>query len=93
MRPARSEEELGRDKEVEVVKREEAVFVEKKVVVRKDTLVRKWNSDVTKSYLILRKLGEGSFGEVFLVRHKQLKILRALKVVMKFDKPHANAVD
>ena len=43
--------------------------------------------------MIIKKLGEGSFGEVFLVQHKQLKLLRALKVIQKFDKPHANAAD
>ena len=61
--------------------------------MRKDNLVRKWSSDVTKVYMIIKKLGEGSFGEVFLVQHKQLKLLRALKVIQKFDKPHANAAD
>ena len=46
---------------------------EKKAIVRKDNMVRKWSSDVTKTYMIIKKLGEGSFGEVFLVRHRQLK--------------------
>jgi len=55
-----------------------------RVIVRKDNLVRRWNSDVTKSYFILKKIGEGSFGEVFLARHKQLKVDRALKVVNKW---------
>jgi hypothetical protein len=63
------------------------------VVVRKDHLVRKWNSDISKTYFVDKKLGEGSFGEVFLVTHKQLKVKRALKVIKKFEKPHANAAD
>lgn len=61
--------------------------------MRKDTMIRKWNADVYQSYIVLKKLGEGSFGEVFLVQHKQLKVLRALKIIAKFSKPHANAVD
>ncbi len=43
--------------------------------------------------MIQKKLGEGSFGEVFLVIHKQLKVERALKVINKYSKPHSNAAD
>lgn len=62
-------------------------------MLRKDALVRKWSTDVTKSYIIDKKLGEGSFGEVFLVTHKQLRAQRALKIINKYSKPHANAAD
>ena len=43
--------------------------------------------------MIIKKLGEGTFGEVFLARHKQLKVDRALKSIMKYDKPTGNAAD
>jgi len=55
--------------------------------------VRRWTNDFRKCYLIERKLGEGSFGQVFLVIHKELKIKRALKVIYKTVKPNANPQD
>ena len=63
------------------------------LIVKKDNLVRKVETHISKSYLMVKKLGEGSFGEVFLVKHKQLKVERALKVVHKYEKPHSNAID
>jgi serine/threonine protein kinase len=44
-------------------------------------------------YLLDRKLGEGSFGTVFLVTHKQLRVQRALKVISKKSRSSSNPVD
>ena len=44
-------------------------------------------------YLLDRKLGEGSFGTVFLVTHKQLKVQRALKVINKKSRSSSNPID
>jgi serine/threonine protein kinase len=56
-------------------------------------LVRKWDCAVGDVYLLDRKLGEGSFGTVFLVTHKQLKVQRALKVINKKSRSSSNPVD
>ncbi len=56
-------------------------------------MVRKWDCAVGDVYLLDRKLGEGSFGTVFLVTHKQLKVQRALKVINKKSRSSSNPVD
>lgn len=40
-----------------------------------------------------KMLGEGSFGTVYLVMHKQLKVYRALKVINKNKKSSSNPID
>lgn len=62
-------------------------------VMSKESLVRKWNCAVGDVYRLDRKLGEGSFGTVFLVTHKQLKVQRALKVISKNLRSSSNPAD
>lgn len=63
------------------------------MIIRKDQLVRRWTNDFRKSYYVDKKLGEGSFGDVFLVTHKELNIKRALKVIDKAVRPNSNPQD
>ena len=56
-------------------------------------MVRKWDCSVGDVYQLDRKLGEGSFGTVFLVIHKQLKVQRALKVINKKTRSSSNPID
>ena len=38
---------------------------------------------INEKYIYGDKVGEGSFGEVFKVQHRELGIIRALKVIKK----------
>ena len=46
-------------------------------------LVQECNGDPLQYYEIIKKLGEGTFGEVFKVLHKDSKCIRAMKVINK----------
>ena len=46
-------------------------------------LVKERTTDIDENYVIEKNIGEGGFGQVKLVRHKQLNEVRALKVVSK----------
>ena len=51
----------------------------------KDFLVQENSQDPYESYNLIKYLGEGTFGQVFLVQHKQSQDLRALKVINKYS--------
>ena len=55
--------------------------------------MRKLSGEINGIYLMDRMLGEGSFGTVYLVTHKQLKVQRALKVINKTSRSSSNPID
>ena len=44
-------------------------------------------------YAVCGKLGEGTFGTVYKVKHKTLNLERALKMIKKRDKSHFSAFE
>ena len=44
-------------------------------------VIRKNTRDLTEEYEIEGQLGEGGYGKVYLVRHKRMNLLRAMKVI------------
>lgn len=56
-------------------------------------MIRKRECSVQDVYMVNKKLGEGSFGTVLLVTHKQLKIKRALKIIDKQTGSSSNPID
>lgn len=51
--------------------------------LNRDNVIRKELMEIGEKYQYGEKIGEGSFGEVFKVQHKELKMTRALKVIKK----------
>ena len=50
-------------------------------------VIRKNTRDLTEEYEIEGQLGEGGYGKVYLVRHKRMNLLRAMKVI-SIDSKH-----
>ena len=50
-----------------------------------DLVVSEVQKDPFEDYDIVKTLGEGSFGKVYLVKHKTNKVLRAMKIIPKID--------
>ena len=54
-----------------------------KVRLRKENLIKIQKENFTKDYEIIGDLGSGSYGSVKKVRHKKLKEIRAMKIILK----------
>ncbi len=52
-------------------------------VINPRELVTERRNPIEKNYEILEVIGKGGFGEVKRVRHKELNIIRALKIINK----------
>ena len=57
-----------------------------KVFIDTNLLVTKSTTKIKNNYKILRLLGQGSFGIVYLVKHKLLNNLYAMKIIKKTNK-------
>lgn len=55
--------------------------------VQSEKFVKHNLHEFEKDYEVVTKLGEGTFGSIFRVKHKQLKLDRALKIISKKNKP------
>ena len=53
-----------------------------KIKIRKEAFIDVIQGSIT-DYVILKKLGDGSFGSVFLAQHTQTKLQRAIKQIPK----------
>ena len=57
-----------------------------KICINTNLLVAKGTSSIKNNYKKEKKLGQGSFGTVYLVKHKLLNNLFAMKVIKKLNK-------
>lgn len=55
------------------------------LVITNDLIVAKCQGTPLERYEIVKSLGEGSFGKVYLVRHRDSKMIRAMKEIAKDD--------
>ena len=76
-----------------MIDEDEEIGSSQRAMINKEKLVRKWIGSIDDTYIIDQKLGEGSFGTVFLVTHKQLKVKRALKIIKKSSKSSSDPKD
>ena len=53
------------------------------ILINNQILIQKSGGTPLEKYEIVKNLGEGSFGKVFLVRHKDTKLIRAMKEITK----------
>lgn len=60
--------------------------VRSNISVQSEKFVRHNLYDFEKDYQVVTKLGEGSFGQIFKVKHKELGLERALKILSKKNK-------
>ena len=58
-----------------------------------DRIIRKNNLKYQEVYKIERDLGEGGYGKVFLVRHRKMQLLRAMKVISVNSKNEEEKTD
>jgi calcium-dependent protein kinase len=63
------------------------------VPINKNVLVDRSEGTPLMKYMVLQPLGEGSYGKVFLVRHKETGIKRAMKEIKKNINPKPNQSD
>jgi calcium-dependent protein kinase len=52
-----------------------------KTIVNNEKIISKNRSVLTDVYKLEKQVGEGGYGQVFLVRHKKMNLLRAMKVI------------
>ena len=67
-------------------------FLEK-VKLAKENLIKIQKVSVNDHYEIIGELGSGSYGAVKKVRHKELKEIRAMKVILKKSENSKNEID
>ena len=67
-------------------------FLEK-VKLARENLIKIQKESITNYYEIIGELGSGSYGSVKKVRHKQLKELRAMKVILKKSENAKTEID
>ena len=67
-------------------------FLEK-VKLAKENLIKIQKVSVNNHYEIIGELGSGSYGSVKKVRHKELKEIRAMKVILKKTENSKNEID
>ena len=57
-----------------------------------DLLISEANKDPYKDYQEVKMLGEGSYGRVYLVKHKMIGAIRAMKIIQKVEDIDENNV-
>jgi calcium-dependent protein kinase len=62
------------------------------IVINNDILISQSTGTPLEKYSIVKNLGEGSFGKVYLVRHKETGILRAMKEIINKDNRDFNDI-
>ena len=67
-------------------------FIEK-VKLARENLIKIQKESITNHYEIIGELGSGSYGAVKKVRHKQLKEIRAMKVILKKSENAKTEID
>ena len=67
-------------------------FLEK-VKLTRENLIKIQKTSITNDYEIIGELGSGSYGSVKKVRHKKLKEIRAMKIIMKKSENAKNEID
>ena len=67
-------------------------FLEK-VKLARENLIKIQKDSITNYYEIIGELGSGSYGAVKKVRHKQLKELRAMKIILKKSENAKTEID
>ena len=58
-----------------------------------EKIIIKNKNSVTDVYKFERQLGEGGYGQVYLVRHKKMNLLRAMKIIPKNSKNQKEKTD
>lgn len=56
---------------------------ENSLIVNKESFVTINKGDITRSYEIIKKIGEGAYGKIYKVRNKQSGDIRAMKQIQK----------
>ena len=74
---------LKKDKKTEEKSRIYDLNFLEKVKLKRENLIKIQKESITNHYEIVGELGSGSYGSVKKVRHKQLKEIRAMKIILK----------
>ena len=67
-------------------------FLEK-VKLTRENIIKIQKESITNNYEIIGELGSGSYGSVKKVRHKQIKELRAMKIILKKSENAKTEID
>ena len=54
-----------------------------KLIIRKELFIKETKGDITEFYQVLKKIGEGGFSKVYIVKEKETGEIRAMKQVDK----------
>lgn len=66
--------------------------IDNSVKFDKDLLISEANKDPYEEYKEIKMLGEGSYGQIFLVNHKVIGATRAMKIIQKVEDVDENNV-
>ena len=66
---------------------EEEINNANNLIIKKESFVTMNEGDITQTYEVIKKIGEGAYGKIYKVKNKQSGDIRAMKQIMKSKIP------
>ena len=73
--------QIYEEKHIEFIQKTNYPVQSKSCNTNEKLIIRKNINNLSEVYKVERQLGEGGYGQVFLVRHRKMNLLRAMKII------------